>query len=238
MRIVFHRAKKPMAVPTPHVAILGFLTFLFGFWWGSAVFVPARNGEPQEDFSVQVADRSIDCVPRLVIDNTRDSSVLTQFGDKVLDTVTDVAASDAGFTLDAKAAVADLTVTFNPPLVVPGGGTLTVPPPNWTKAAANTSGSIVCSVAQDDTCIADLLTTSIPSAENGSAGIATRVEYEKVRPDEVRVRFQAKSAIDGGAPQEHGVYRIPPLGAVTFTNNAKSVTPDAGSATWECLVLL
>lgn len=241
MRVSLRRTRKPEPVPNMHLVILAFFTFFLAFWWGTMVFVASYDVNDQPDLSIVYPDYAMDCIPRLVNDGSRDVSVLTQFGNQMLDTNGGVSVSDTGFTVNAKAAVADLTVTLKPPLVIPGGGTAPVPQPTWSRAEITPSGSISCTEGPANDCIINVTSSSIFSpwsATTGPAGVAVRAEYEKTKPGEARVDFQLKSAIDGGAAKDTGVAQSPPPGSVSFTNNAKSVAPVLGSATWECQVLL
>ncbi|HTM68919.1 MAG TPA: hypothetical protein VL426_06505, partial [Candidatus Binatia bacterium] len=158
----------------------------------------------------------------------------------VIDTKAKITVADRWFSVDASAGVSNLTMTFNPPLTVPGGVPTPVPQPAWDRVNVKTTGTIVCSVQEDGRCTPSVRTDALSAwdAVTGAAGLGIRAEYDSPRFDEVTVRFQGKSAIDGGAVQGAGLFPLPPPGSITFTNNDKTVAPELGSARWHCVWLL
>lgn len=193
----------------------------------------ARYDRGNATQDTEVADG---CVPVLANDNTREADVLASMVDKALEAKAKVAVTDRTFTVDASAAVAPLTMVFSPPLTVPGGSAVPVPQPQWTTATVRTSGRIVCEVRTDGVCTPRVETPALDvwNATNGSAGVAMRAEHSSSRPDEVRVDFQMRAAVDGGAASDDGLFASPPSGGITFSNGKKTLTPTVGHARWRC----
>lgn len=199
----------------------------------SGLLMPRPDGAAGAD-DAEAADG---CVPMLVTNDTRSADVLASMVDKSLDTRGKVAITDRTFEFEASAAVSNLTMTFNPPVTVPGGSSVTVPMPAAPSALVRPSGRIVCEVRQDGVCRPSVETPSysIWHLNNGPASIAARAEHQNTSPDEVRVDFQVKGAIDGGTVAGAGLHLAPPQGFVQYANAAKTVSPYIGSARWKCV---
>ena len=199
-----------------------------------------RSPEPGQNATPIGGDYDADCVPALVRDDSKEADVFTQMTDKVLEMKAKVTTADRWFSVDANAGVSALTMVLNPPLVVPPGTTVPVPQPPWDRVNVRTSATIVCSVKENGQCTPSVRADALApwSGMNGAASLGFRAEYDNPRFDEVRVSFQAKAAIDGGAVTGGGLFPLPPAGSINFTNNAKTVAPAMGEARWHCVWLL
>jgi len=83
--------------------------------------------------------------------------------------------------------------------------------------------------------VVETLAGNIWNISNGPASIAARIEHQQVRADQVRVDFQVKGAIDGGAANGSGAYAAPPSGFIQYANGKQTVAPYIGSASWKCV---
>jgi|GEM_PF-5436791 len=181
------------------------------------------------------------CVPRLVSDDSRDVSVLTQMGDWAMDTTVNVSVQSGGFSLKAEAEVTRLTVHLDPPVLVEPGKPVKLPPLKWDRATVAPTGVIVCTVEDDGTCSASVRSGDPLkgwSDTDGAADIAVRVDYRNDRPDEVSVHFRVKSAIKGGGVTGQGLHKAPPPGFIRYGTSTNTVAPAVGHARWRCVWLL
>jgi|SRR5688572_2984938 len=251
------KSKKRGSQPSPNSYAVLFLIAAFGLFMGTVVVRKAMrypghhfptgpiafewdDGPNKNDGRAGDPESEDACVPVLVRDETVPATTIATMVDKALDTSGRVTATDRTFSIEASAAVADLTLTFNPPIVVTPGAPVPIPQPNWTKTSVMTGGRIVCTVRKNGVCSPAVETPAgdIWSGTSGSASVAVRAEHEDIAPDEVRISFQLKSAIDGGAVTGAGPFLAPPPGSITYTNDKKTVSPALGSARWRCDWLL
>lgn len=254
MRLLRRKKARPESVASS-LLILAFtlaVGLLVGVVFGEAAFWchgpncqpgygVALVRDPDRANSQPIAgDNAAECVPALVRDDSKEADVFTQMTDKALDLKAKVTTADRWFSVDANAGVAGLTVVLNPPLTVPPGTPVPAPQPRWDRTNVHTTAAIVCTVQGNGQCTPSVRADAYAPWDQvlGASSIGVRAEYDQPRFDEVRVRFQVKAAIDGGAVNGAGVFPLPPAGAVTFTKNDKTVAPEMGEARWHCVWLL